>query len=174
MDKSWMHLSDKCDPRFTQGMMAFIDFVKQHKPWSNTHKCLCRRCRLHHEKLSLDKIQRHLYRNGIMQEYTTWTSHGEEPEASSSLYTQRRQHVMEKSRGTVDEECDAYYMNPTIEMLNDAFPNFRDPHDEDLEDEYLGKDAYDKYQRLLAEAQTPMYVGSAKTVLETILSAMKV
>ncbi|CAM8905896.1 unnamed protein product [Rhodiola kirilowii] len=175
MDKSWMYLSDKCDPRFTQGIMAFIDFVKQHKPWSTTHKCPCRRCRLHHAKLSLDEIQTHLFRNGIMQEYTTWTSHGEEPEASSSLYTERRQHVMEKSRATtVDEESDAYYMDPTIEMLNDAFPNFPDPHDEDLENEYLGKDAYDKYQRLLAEAQTPIYVGSDKTVLETILSAMKV
>ncbi|CAM8880270.1 unnamed protein product [Rhodiola kirilowii] len=35
MDKNWMHLSDKCDPRFTQGIMAFIDFVKQHKPLSH-------------------------------------------------------------------------------------------------------------------------------------------
>ncbi|CAM8918521.1 unnamed protein product [Rhodiola kirilowii] len=114
------------------------------------------------------------YRNGIMQEYTTWTSHGEE-QGSSSLYAERLQHVMEKSRATtVDEESDAYYMDPTIEMLNDAFPNFPDPHDEDLENEYLGKDGYDKYQRLLAEAQTPIYVRSDKTVLETILSAMKV
>ncbi|CAM8982970.1 unnamed protein product [Rhodiola kirilowii] len=174
MDKSWMYLSDKCDPRFTQGIMAFIDFVKQRKPFSTTHKCPCRRCRLHHEKLSLDEIQTHLFRNGIMQEYTTWTSHGEE-QCSSSLYAERLQHVMEKSRATtVDEESDAYYMDPTMEMLNNAFPNFPDPHDEDLENEYLGKDAYDKYQRLLAEAQTPIYIGSDKTVLETILSAMKV
>ncbi|CAM8975164.1 unnamed protein product [Rhodiola kirilowii] len=93
MDKSWMYLSDKCDPRFTQGIMAFIDFVKQHKPFSTTHKCPCRRCRLHHEKLSLDEIQTHLFRNGIMQEYTTWTSHGEE-QCSSSLYAERLQHVM--------------------------------------------------------------------------------
>ncbi|CAM8987392.1 unnamed protein product [Rhodiola kirilowii] len=174
MDKSWMYLSDKCDPRFTQGIMAFIDFVKQRKPFSTTHKCPCRRCRLHHEKLSLDEIQTHLFRNGIMQEYTTWTSHGEE-QGSSSLYAERLQHVMEKSRATtVDEESYAYYMDPTIEMLNDDFPNFPDPHDEDLENEYLGKDAYDKYQRLLAEAQTPIYVGSDKTILETIFSAMKV
>ncbi|CAM8984776.1 unnamed protein product [Rhodiola kirilowii] len=85
MDKSWMYLTDKCDPRFTQGIMAFIDFVKQRKPFSTTHKCPCRHCRLHHEKLSLDVIQTHLFRNGIMQEYTTWTSHGEE-HGSSSLY----------------------------------------------------------------------------------------
>ncbi|CAM8917110.1 unnamed protein product [Rhodiola kirilowii] len=89
MDKSWINLSDKCDPRFAQEIVAFINFVKQNKPRSTTHKCPCKRCRLHHERLSLDEIQTHLFCNGIMQDYTTWTFHGEvEPEASSSLYTQ--------------------------------------------------------------------------------------
>ncbi|CAM8987826.1 unnamed protein product [Rhodiola kirilowii] len=107
-----------------------------------------------------------------MQDYTTWTSHGEiENDASSSIYTQRQHYVMEKSCGTV-EESGAYYMDPTIEMLNDAFP-FPEPQD-NIETEYLGKEAYDKYQRLLAEAHTPIYVGSDKTVLGTILSAKKV
>ncbi|CAM8932082.1 unnamed protein product [Rhodiola kirilowii] len=71
------------------------------------------------------------------------------------------------------EESGPYYTDPTIEMLNDAFPN-PEPHDEDLENEYLGKEAYDKYQRLFVEAQTPIDVGSDKTILGTILSAMKV
>ncbi|CAM8975732.1 unnamed protein product [Rhodiola kirilowii] len=172
MYKSWMNLLNKCDPRFGQGILAFINFVKQNKPRSTTHKCPCRRCRLHHGRLSLDEIQRHLFVNGIMQEYTTWTFHGEvEPEASSSLYTQRHQYIMEKNHGTV-EENDAYYMDPTIEMLNDAFPN-SEAH-EDIENDYLGKETYDKYQTLLKEAQTHVYVGSDKTVLGTILSAMNV
>ncbi|CAM9000505.1 hypothetical protein QQ045_001094 [Rhodiola kirilowii] len=127
MDKSWMHLSDKCDPRFSQGIMAFLDFVKQRNPRKTTHLCPCRRCRLHHEKLSLDEIQTHLFLNGMMREYTTWTSHGEESiEAASSLYTQRRQYVMEKNSRMV-EEGDDYYFNPTMEILNDTFP-FRDQH----------------------------------------------
>ncbi|KAL9658978.1 hypothetical protein QQ045_024032 [Rhodiola kirilowii] len=50
MDKSWMNLADKCDPRFAQGIVAFINFVKQNKPRSTTHKCPCKRCRLHHER----------------------------------------------------------------------------------------------------------------------------
>ncbi|CAM8953492.1 unnamed protein product [Rhodiola kirilowii] len=41
MDKSWMNLLDKCDPRFGQGILAFINFVKQNKPRSTTHKCPC-------------------------------------------------------------------------------------------------------------------------------------
>ncbi|CAM8948489.1 unnamed protein product [Rhodiola kirilowii] len=173
MDKSWMHLSDKCDPRFIKGIMDFVNFVKENKPTITTHKCPCRRCRLQHAKLQLDEIRTHLFTNGIMQEYTTWTYHGEESEASSSVYAQRRQFVMEKSRESTIGEGDSYYMNPTIEMLNDAFP-FHDTR-EDLEnDDVFGKDAYEKYEKLLAEAQTPLYVGSDKTVLGTILTAMKV
>ncbi|CAM8921952.1 unnamed protein product [Rhodiola kirilowii] len=169
MDKSWMLLSDKCDPRFSQGIMAFIEFVKQKNPWTTTHPCPCRCCRLHRVKLSLDEIHTHLFINGMMREYTTWTSHGEEAleEASSSLYTQRKQYVMEKSRGRVE---DGYYFNPTIDILNDAFP-FRDG---DCENEYFGKDAFDKYQRLITETQTPIYVGSEHTILDIILKAMRV
>ncbi|CAM8892652.1 unnamed protein product [Rhodiola kirilowii] len=173
MDKSWMHLSDKCDPRFIKGIMDFVNFVKENKPTITTHKCPCRRCRLQHAKLQLDEIRTHLFTNGIMQEYTTWTYHGEESEASSSVYAQRRQFVMEKRRESTIGEGDSYYMNPTKEMLNDAFP-FHDTH-EDLEnDDVFGKDTYEKYEKLLTEAQTPLYVGSDKTVLGTILTAMKV
>ncbi|CAM8883023.1 unnamed protein product [Rhodiola kirilowii] len=172
MDTSWMHLSNKCDLRFYQGIMAFLDFVKQRNPRTTTHLCPCRHCRLHHEKLSLNEIQTHLFLNGMMQEYTTWTSHGEEPtEASSSLYTQRRQYVMEKNSRMV-EEGDDYYFNPTMEILNDTFP-FRDQHG-GLENYCFAKDAYDKYQRLLDEAQAPIYVGSDKTVMDTTLSTMRV
>ncbi|CAM8969197.1 unnamed protein product [Rhodiola kirilowii] len=74
-----------------------------------------------------------------MQEYTTWTYHGEQSEASSSVYTQRRQYVMERSRGSTIGDGDSYYMNPIIEMLTDAFP-FHDEH-EDIENDYFRKDA---------------------------------
>ncbi|CAM8962396.1 unnamed protein product [Rhodiola kirilowii] len=172
MDKSWMCLSDKCDPRFIKGIMDFVNFMKVNKPRSTTYKCPCKRCRLQHAKLPLDEIRTHLFSNGIMQEYTTRTYHGEESEASSSVYAKRRQFVMEKSRESIIGESDSYYMNPTIEMLNDAFP-FPDTH-EDLENDIFGKDAYEKYEKLLAEAHTPIYVGSDKTVLGTILTAMKI
>ncbi|CAM8963196.1 unnamed protein product [Rhodiola kirilowii] len=61
MDKSWMHLSEKCDPRFVKGIMDFVNFVQQNKPRSTTHKCPCKRCRLQHEKLPLDEFQTHLF-----------------------------------------------------------------------------------------------------------------
>ncbi|CAM8920344.1 unnamed protein product [Rhodiola kirilowii] len=136
MDKSWMCLSDKCDPRFIKGIIDFVNFVKLNKPRSTTHKCPCRHCRLQHVKLPLDEIQPHLFSNGIMQEYTIWTYHGEQSEASSSVYTQRHEYVREKSRGTIGEGV-SYYTNPTIEMLNDALP-FHDAHEE-VEDDFFWK-----------------------------------
>ncbi|CAM8953731.1 unnamed protein product [Rhodiola kirilowii] len=124
MDKSCMYLSDKCNPRFVQGIMAFLEFMERKKPRTTTHPCPCRRYRLHHDKLSLDEIQTHLFVYGMMREYRTWTSHGEEPlEASSSLYTQRRQYVMERNSSGMVEECDGVIkFNPTIEIINDTFP----------------------------------------------------
>ncbi|CAM8969509.1 unnamed protein product [Rhodiola kirilowii] len=35
MDKTWMNLSDKCDPRFAQGITNFVNFVKQKKTPEN-------------------------------------------------------------------------------------------------------------------------------------------
>ncbi|CAM8944461.1 unnamed protein product [Rhodiola kirilowii] len=78
---------------------------------------------------------------------------------------------MEKNSRMI-EEGDGYYFNPTIDIINDTFP-FRDPHG-GLENDSFGKDAYDKYQRLLAEAQAPIYMGNENTILDTIFKAMRV
>lgn len=170
MDKSWMYLSDKCDPRFAQGITSFLNFVKEKNPRTTRHRCPCRRCRLHHSKLTLDEIRSHLFQYSMMQDYTTWTWHGEEqPECSSSFIDQRQQYVLENTCGRVNAS-DSYYRDPTFEMLNDAFPLA----EEEYENASLGKDAYEKYERLLAEAQTPIYSGSDKTVLGTIINAMQV
>ncbi|CAM8902303.1 unnamed protein product [Rhodiola kirilowii] len=69
-------------------------------------------------------------------------------------------------------EVDDYYSNTAIDILNDTFP-FRDPYG-GIENDSFGKDAYDKYQRLLAQAEAPIFVGSQNTILDTILRAMRV
>ncbi|KAL9688547.1 hypothetical protein QQ045_032970 [Rhodiola kirilowii] len=43
----------------------------------------------------------------------------------------------------------------------------------DIEVDHLGEVAYEKYQNLVAEAQTPIYIGSEMTVLEMILKTMQ-
>ncbi|CAM8883224.1 unnamed protein product [Rhodiola kirilowii] len=69
-----------------------------------------------------------------------------------------------------------------MEMLDDAFP-FRENFETGVDDDDMmnednndpfGKEAYDKYHRLVAEAQTPIYSGSDIIVLEAILKVMQV
>ncbi|KAL9675915.1 hypothetical protein QQ045_004123 [Rhodiola kirilowii] len=46
-------------------------------------------------------------------------------------------------------------------------------HMADVVDDSLGKDAYEKYSHLLSEAQTPIFDGSNKSVLDTVLKVMQ-
>ncbi|CAM8978147.1 unnamed protein product [Rhodiola kirilowii] len=75
MDKSWMKLK-RYDPHYFDGINNFIAFVRPNRP-EITYLCPCRCCRLHHIKLTLDEMYAHLIHNGMMPDYTTWTSHGE-------------------------------------------------------------------------------------------------
>ncbi|CAM8931991.1 unnamed protein product [Rhodiola kirilowii] len=172
MDKSWMKLQ-RCDPRYFDGINNFIDFVRHNRP-ETTHLCPSTRCRLHHRKLTLDPMYAHLIQNGMMMDYTISTSHGE-VRADSSIYMLRQQYIMEKSHGNMshNSSCDTCPTNPSMDILNDAFP-FRDMyHLTDVVDDSLGKDATEKYTQLLSEAQTPIFTGSNKSVLDIVFKVMQ-
>ncbi|CAM8889878.1 unnamed protein product [Rhodiola kirilowii] len=173
MDKSCMKLK-RYDPRYFDGINNFIAFVRQNRP-EITHLCLCRRCRLHHRKLTLDEIYAHLIQNGMMPDYTTWTSHGE-ARSGPSIYTLRQQYIIEKSQESMscNSTCDTCPTNPAMDILNDAFP-FRDMYQmADVIEDSMGKDAFEKYTQLLSEAQTPIFAGSNKSILDTVLKVMQI
>ncbi|CAM8948072.1 unnamed protein product [Rhodiola kirilowii] len=166
MDKSWMKLK-RYDPRYFDGINNFIAFVRQNRP-EITHLCPCRRCRLHHRKLTLDKIYAHLIQNGMMPDYTTWTSLGE-ARSGPSIYTLRQQYIIEKSQESMscNSTCDTCPTNPAMDILNDAFP-FRDMYQmADVIEDSMGKDAFEKYTQLLS-------AGSNKSVLDTVLKVMQI
>ncbi|CAM8928535.1 unnamed protein product [Rhodiola kirilowii] len=181
MDKSWIGL-ERCDERYIRGIGDFIEFVK-HNKLEALHLCPCRRCKLHNRirLVTLDEMHGHLILNGMMRDYVTWTSHGE-VSSGPSVYMLRQQYVLDRSgeTGSSSGTRGAYNTNPSMEILSDAFP-FRDMYgmgaqgmDEDVaHDDPIVKEAYEKYHRLLSEAQTPLHVGSNTTVLDTILSAMQ-
>ncbi|CAM8909848.1 unnamed protein product [Rhodiola kirilowii] len=61
-----------------------------------------------------------------------------------------------------------------MEILHDTFPYVHDEVMNDaIEVDHLGEVAYERYQNLVAEAQTPIYTGSEMTVLEIILKTMQ-
>ncbi|KAL9668069.1 hypothetical protein QQ045_002443 [Rhodiola kirilowii] len=170
MDKSWMTL-ERCDPRYIEGIANFIDFVKQNSV-DPKHLCPCQRCKLHKRKISLDEVYLHLIQHGMMWGYTTWTSHGEVGNGRA-MYAVRQQYLMHRS-GESSSQSQTHNCNPTMEMLHDTFPYFHnDVMNDAIEVDHLGEVAYEKYQNLVAEAQTPVYIGSEKMVLEMILKTMQ-
>ncbi|CAM8945008.1 unnamed protein product [Rhodiola kirilowii] len=157
MDKSWLQLP-RCETRYYEGIDNFVEFVKQNKE-ELTYPCPCRMCKMHKGGTTLAEMHHHLIVNGMMSDYTTWLLHGE-----------RESFNFQNGEGT-----SSHYMNSTMDLLHDTFHhNYgTDMMNEDVELDTFGKDAYEKYCRLLVEAQRPLYDGSKKTVLELILQAMQ-
>ncbi|KAL9659045.1 hypothetical protein QQ045_018610 [Rhodiola kirilowii] len=73
MDKSWIEL-ERGDSRYIQGLIDFVEFAKQ--TGEKTHLCPCRKCLLVRGRISTNEMVVHLINNGMMNSYTTWTSHG--------------------------------------------------------------------------------------------------
>ncbi|XP_004309469.1 PREDICTED: uncharacterized protein LOC101306777 [Fragaria vesca subsp. vesca] len=73
------------------------------------------------------------------------------------------------------------YMDPTLNMLHDTFPyasryhqeeNFDAPQETYSTFSNLNTGDYDKYNRMLEEAQTPVYEGCSETVLSSLMEHM--
>ena len=187
-DKSWIHEScGRSDKRYLDGILAFCNFAasKKGRDEPKLYKCPCEKCLLQWVPLPLDDMYTHLWQNGFMKTYTIWKEHGESADIPS-LYDQR-QHILEEREGA---SCSAFVSNDVVpdsvtrEILYDTFPfldrwamedNANGPGDAFVDDvlDPIAKDAFEKYNRLLAEAQTPVYEGSKETVLTTILKAVK-
>ncbi|CAM8956312.1 unnamed protein product [Rhodiola kirilowii] len=173
MDKSWIGL-ERGDSRYIQGLIDFVEFAKQ--IGEKTHLCPCRKCLLVRGRISTNEMVVHLINNGMMNSYTTWTSHGERS-IKPSAYQLRLQWLKERY-GETSRSATHHQANRTLEILHDQFP-FRHIHEEDhmnMNAENCDSDsilAYERYTNLVGEAQTPLYKGCDHTVLETILRAMQ-
>ncbi|CAM8987337.1 unnamed protein product [Rhodiola kirilowii] len=173
MDKSWIGL-ERGDSRYIQGLIDFVEFAKQ--TGEKTHLCPCRKCLLVRGRISTNEVVVHLINNGMMNSYTTWTSHGERSIEPSAY--QLRQEWLKERYGETSSSATHHQANRTLEILHDQFP-FRHIHEEDhmnMNAENGDSDsilAYERYTNLVGEAQTPLYKGCDHTVLETILRAMQ-
>ena len=176
---------NKHDKRYLDGVLAFCNFAASNlKTGPKLHKCLCKKCNLQWLPLPLDDMFHHLWTNGFMSDYTVWVEHGERADIPS-LYDRRQQIIEERASSSTPMTTDLP-VNPTADILYDCFP-FMDRYATEQNDSGLGdafvddvdrldpiaKDAFEKYNRLLTEAHTPVYEGSKETVLTTILKAVK-
>ena len=81
MDKSWINVNNKLDPRYIQGVIDFIEFACKNIPEGATKiTCPCKKC--HNARLvKIDVVKDHLIVNGFIPSYTRWIFHGEQLES---------------------------------------------------------------------------------------------
>ncbi|CAM8997024.1 unnamed protein product [Rhodiola kirilowii] len=170
MDKSWMGL-ERGDSRYIQGIMDFVQFAKGRG--ETIHVCPCRKCLMIRGSIKTKEMFCHLINNGIMNGYYTWTSHAEECN-DPPAHVLRQEWLAEQRHGASSSSVGEHRLaNPTIDILRDAFP-FQNEMNMDTDDDDLGsRMAYERYNNLIGEAQTPLYNSCDSTVLETIFKAMQ-
>ncbi|CAM8882891.1 unnamed protein product [Rhodiola kirilowii] len=158
MDKSWMGL-ERGDPRYIQGIVEFVHFAKQNG--EKTHLYPCRRCLLVRGRIASKEMFVHLIIYGFMNGYNTWTSHGDK--SNELLAYTLRQQWLAKRHGESSSGATHHQTNPTIELIEDQFP-IRHLHQEDdnmnmnpLDGDLGSRMAYESYNNLISEAQTPLY-----------------
>ena len=85
LDKSWIQLRDRLDPRYEKGVDEFLDFAFDEQRQSFRHgqnyefiQCPCRNC-VNGVKLSRMDVEIHLKVDGFWTRYTNWVCHGEAP-----------------------------------------------------------------------------------------------
>ncbi|KAK1301584.1 hypothetical protein QJS10_CPB12g00861 [Acorus calamus] len=80
MDKSWMFIRDRRSDEFRAGVASFLEVARncpaERKNEAGHIRCPCQRC-ANRFYFSLETVEVHLYKSGIMSGYTTWISHGE-------------------------------------------------------------------------------------------------
>ena len=76
MDKSWIYIKNKLDPKYIQGTDEFIEFAYLNKPLGSKVYCPCKKCvNLRFE--TRKGIRDHIIIHGFDTNYTRWTIHGE-------------------------------------------------------------------------------------------------
>ncbi|CAM8934203.1 unnamed protein product [Rhodiola kirilowii] len=170
MDKSWLEL-DRGDSCYVRGLVDFVEFAKQNG--GKTQVCPCKMCLLVKGRLSLREMFIHLINYGMMKGYKTWTSHGEK--SNKPLRYMLRQQWLAERYGESSSGVMRQQPNPTMDILQDQFPFQHEDHMnmnvDDVDSESII--AYERYNNLVGEAQTPLYRSCDKTILETILRAMQ-
>ncbi|XP_059665085.1 uncharacterized protein LOC132311264 [Cornus florida] len=76
MDKEWMHMTYRVDPKYLEGARRFADQAQANAGHPEKILCPCNCC-LNAKHQHFDMVFRHLLENGMDQSYTIWYFHGE-------------------------------------------------------------------------------------------------
>nr|XP_011461128.1 PREDICTED: uncharacterized protein LOC105350549 [Fragaria vesca subsp. vesca] len=110
---------------------------------------------------------------------STWSLHGETLDNEPTLEEIRAGHF--QHAGSSNSSFDPY-VDPSMNIIHDVFPSFATRHEEEVVYDTtdadhafsnVDNDDYDKYNRLLVKAQTPLYPRCNVTVLGAIIEQIK-
>ncbi|KAL6180795.1 hypothetical protein ACLB2K_047454 [Fragaria x ananassa] len=164
-DRSWMQLH-RGHPRYMRGIFEFIEFVRgKTSPGQLFHICPCGKCRNRSaNSVTFEDMYVHLSQYGICLSYTTWTWHGEASEHMPTLVD------IQAQRNQGESSSSANFGDPGVmNFLNDAFPSAsaydgsvpQDNNNTTFPDvSQVGSSGCDSYNKLMQQAQTPLYPGN--------------
>ncbi|KAG5528907.1 hypothetical protein RHGRI_029536 [Rhododendron griersonianum] len=165
MDKSWIHIKNRLDPAYVQGVESFIEFAYANKLPEAKIYCPCKKC-VNLKFETRTGVKEHIIINGFDTKYTRWTYH-EELSASSS-----------GSAMDVNHEFD--FMDDMVGLVHDAFGIQRQEGDlsdvEMINGVGLGPDEKTKkFFKLLEDAKRELYPGCKTfTTLSFIMRLMHI
>lgn len=101
-------------PEFIEGVDGFVDYAMTLEPFqlNGLVKCPCKKCLCRNYEKP-DTVKFHLYKDGFMEKYTVWTSHGKIDNSFD-----RFQHYVGGSSRAVEHNVQNYRMH---DMVQDAF-----------------------------------------------------
>lgn len=158
VDKSWMNVTDRLDPRYEKGVEELLDFAFHEDRRSFRHgdngqliQCPCKKC-CNGLKFTRYEVKTHLICDGIWLHYTNWVCHGEEP-------------VGDISSEEINEEEQQMTADNTIQMLHELQDAEMVVRCDEDEPNAKAKEFY----KLLDDAETPLYPGCQKVSRLTFL-----
>nr|KAJ0192256.1 hypothetical protein LSAT_V11C800438740 [Lactuca sativa] len=146
MDKSWIKIKNKVDPKIMKGAIDFADMAKGYVDREGLTHCPCNNC-LNVIKQLLDLVGAHIIHHGFQQSYVKWIFHGEsswEHETNDDL-----------------DETDNKSNDGVHDLLGDAFNVGYETEGGDGKNEFesSNRSSNPNVDRLFADMEKPLFPG---------------
>lgn len=154
-------------PEFISGVDGFVDYAMTLEPFrlDGLVKCPCSKCKCgNYEKPDIVKL--HLYRNRFKEDYTIWTSHGED----DNSFVTSQHYVAGESCGAVEPDVQNYRMH---DMIRDAYGMHSDFESGDLVEEAPNDESKPLFEQLEASSR-PLYEGSPHSQLSIAVRLLSI
>ncbi|KAJ0703729.1 putative Transposase-associated domain-containing protein [Helianthus annuus] len=164
LDKSWTKITNKVDPKFIRGAIAFAKWAERYADTEGQIHCPCRNC-VNARRDVPNVVADHIIQYGFEPTYNVWIYHGEHlPGYETDTHETNSEF----------EESDNESNDGVGELLDDAFPTGGNTEAENFRD---GADQRNNpnVEKLFIDMMKPLYPGCDEfSVLGFLLELMNV